>query len=135
MTDFRFQHPWWLLMLVPLWLAILVTARREKRGAIWYSSTVLLASLPITWAQIVRRGLPWLRFCGLGRGPHVPQGQRPGGEKGSVRFGPVRLGSIQPRTTPSDVIRANAAVYIIFVMNCLVRQNDRSHRLLRKFGS
>ncbi len=65
MTDFRFQHPWWLLVLVPLWLAVLLATRREKRGAIWYSSTSLLAALPTTWAQVVRRFLPWLRFCAL----------------------------------------------------------------------
>lgn len=65
MTDFRFQQPWWLLTMIPLMLAVVATLRREKRGAIWYSSTALLASLPTTWAQTVRRSLPWLRFCGL----------------------------------------------------------------------
>lgn len=65
MTDFRFQQPWWFLALIPLLLVIGVAMRREKRGAIWYSSTDLLASLPTTWAQMARRGLPWLRFCGL----------------------------------------------------------------------
>lgn len=65
MTDFRFQQPWWFLTLLPLLLAVLVSVRRNQRGAIWYSSTALLESLPITWAQRVRRGLPWLRFAGL----------------------------------------------------------------------
>lgn len=65
MTDFRFQQPWWLMTLVPLLVAVVVTVRRDRRGAIWYSSTDLLVSLPTTWAQVVRRSLPWLRFCGL----------------------------------------------------------------------
>jgi len=65
MNEFRFQHPWWLLTFVPLALAVAMTMRREQRGAIWYSSATLLKSLPTTWAQSVRRGLPWLRCLGL----------------------------------------------------------------------
>ncbi|MDP6469353.1 MAG: VWA domain-containing protein [Pirellulaceae bacterium] len=65
MTDFRFQHPWWLMALIPLSLAVVVTMRRDKRDAIWYSSTALLASLPTTWAQMVRRSLPGLRLFGM----------------------------------------------------------------------
>jgi Ca-activated chloride channel family protein len=65
MTDFRFQQPWWLMALIPLALVVLVTLRQDKRGAIWYSSTALLSSLPTTWSQWVRRGLPALRLIGL----------------------------------------------------------------------
>ena len=50
MADFRFQQPWWLISLLPLLLAVVVTLRQDKRDAIWYSSTGLLVSLPTTWA-------------------------------------------------------------------------------------
>ncbi len=65
MADFRLHHPWWLLALIPLAIVALQSLRRERQGAIWYSSTSLVTELPRTWAQHVRRGLPWLRLAGL----------------------------------------------------------------------
>ncbi len=65
MSEFRFQQPWWLMAVIPLALFVLVTLRRDRQVAIWYSSTALLASLPTTWAQVVRSSLPGLRLLGL----------------------------------------------------------------------
>lgn len=65
MSDLRLASPLWLLMTVPLLLATVVASKKERRGAVLYSSVRLLESLPITLAQRVKRFLPWLRFTGM----------------------------------------------------------------------
>lgn len=65
MSELRFQQPLWLLCLLPLAWATIVSIRHQRRSAVLFSSTQLVAALPITWAQRMRRLLPWLRFSGL----------------------------------------------------------------------
>jgi Ca-activated chloride channel family protein len=65
MNEFRLASPWWLLLAVPLLAATLASIRFQRRGAVLYSSERLLDELPVTWAQRVRRWLPWLHFSGL----------------------------------------------------------------------
>ncbi|MBC8353629.1 MAG: VWA domain-containing protein [Planctomycetes bacterium] len=65
MTELRLAEPIWLLMSAPLLLATLISLRVERRGAVIYSSVRLLESLPITFAQRLKRRLPWLRFAGV----------------------------------------------------------------------
>jgi len=63
-TTFRFQNPWVLVLLIPLIIGFLL-ARRRRRPTVMYSSVELLRDLPQTWAQILKRFLPLLRFLGL----------------------------------------------------------------------
>jgi Ca-activated chloride channel homolog len=65
MMGFRFQDPLWLLLLIPLIIAGLWTLRRRRQAAVLYSSVELLKKLPITWAQRVKRLLPWAFLAGL----------------------------------------------------------------------
>jgi Ca-activated chloride channel family protein len=65
MMGFRFQDPLWLLMLIPLIIAGLWTLRRRRHAAVLYSSVELLKKLPVTWAQRVKRLLPWAFLAGL----------------------------------------------------------------------
>jgi Ca-activated chloride channel family protein len=65
MMGFRFQDPLWLLLLIPLIIAGLWTLRRRRRAAVLYSSVELLKRLPITWAQHIKRLLPWVFITGL----------------------------------------------------------------------
>ncbi|MGD0653001.1 MAG: VWA domain-containing protein [Thermoguttaceae bacterium] len=65
MMGFRFQDPLWLLLLIPLTAAGLWTLRRRQRIAVLYSSVELLKNLPVTWAQRVKRFLPWVFLAGL----------------------------------------------------------------------
>ena len=65
MNGFRFAEPWWLLLAAPIFTATVIAIRRERRGAMTYSSIGLLAHLPTTLAQRVKRLLPWLRCGGL----------------------------------------------------------------------
>ena len=63
--GFRFQDPLWLLLLVPLVALGLWAVRRQRRVAVLYSDTSILASLPKTVALRVKRLLPWVRLLGL----------------------------------------------------------------------
>jgi Ca-activated chloride channel homolog len=66
MMGFRFLHPWWLALLVPLAAAGIWLMLRPRKGpAVLYSSTTLLADLPITLAQRIKRFLPWLFLVGM----------------------------------------------------------------------
>lgn len=65
MSELRLAEPMWLLMTVPLLLATMLSLRGDRRGAVVYSSVRLLESVPITFAQRVKRLLPWLRFAGM----------------------------------------------------------------------
>jgi len=61
----RLEHPLWLLCLFPLALATVISIRAERNSAVLYSSVQLLAALPVTMAQRMRRLLPWLRFSAI----------------------------------------------------------------------
>ena len=63
MSGFRFAEPWWLALALPVLGATIFSIRRDRRGAMLYSSVSLLAQLPQTLAQRAKRLLPWLR-CG-----------------------------------------------------------------------
>ncbi|HEY4759441.1 MAG TPA: VWA domain-containing protein [Thermoguttaceae bacterium] len=65
MMGFRFQDPLWLLLLIPLAAAGVWVIRRRSRPAVLYSSVELLKKLPLTWAQITKRQLPWVFLAGL----------------------------------------------------------------------
>jgi Ca-activated chloride channel family protein len=65
MSEFRLASPYWLLLAVPLLAATWASIRWERRGAVLYSSARLLRAVPATWAQRMKRGLPWLHFSGL----------------------------------------------------------------------
>lgn len=65
MMGFRFQDPLWLLLLIPLAVAGLWILRRRRQAAMIYSSVELLKKLPVTWAQRVKRLLPWIFLAGL----------------------------------------------------------------------
>ncbi len=65
MSELRLADPVWLLMAVPVALAALFNLRTERRGAVVYSSVRLLESLPVTFAQRVKRLMPLLRFIGM----------------------------------------------------------------------
>jgi len=65
MMGFRFQDPLWLLLLITLAIAGLWYLRRRRHAAVLYSSVELLKKLPVTWAQRVKRLLPWIFLAGL----------------------------------------------------------------------
>lgn len=65
MTDFRLAEPWWLVLMVPLCAATLFAIRRDRQYSVLYSSARLLRDLPVTFAQRIKRLLPWIRFLGL----------------------------------------------------------------------
>jgi Ca-activated chloride channel family protein len=66
MMGFRFHDPLWLLLWIPLLAAGIWLLWRPRRGAaVLYSSKALLAGLPITAAQRIKRYLPWLFLGGL----------------------------------------------------------------------
>jgi Ca-activated chloride channel family protein len=65
MMGFRFQDPLWLLLLIPLAAAGVWMMRRRHGAAVLYSSVELLKKLPVTWAQRVKRQLPWIFIAGL----------------------------------------------------------------------
>ncbi len=64
MSTFRFANPVTLLLLIPVILiAVYVTAKRHH--AVLYSNVELLRDLPVTFAQQIRRLLPWTKLLGL----------------------------------------------------------------------
>jgi Ca-activated chloride channel homolog len=64
-SGFRFQDPLWLLLLIPLIVLGILAVRRQRRAAVLYSDTSLLATLPNTMALRVKRLLPWVRLLGM----------------------------------------------------------------------
>ena len=65
MSAFRFQDPIWLWLLLPVIGLGLLSIRRERRTAVLYSNVELLRGLPVTFAQRLKRCLPWLRIGGM----------------------------------------------------------------------
>jgi Ca-activated chloride channel homolog len=65
MTSFRFQDPWWLLLLVPILTAAVAILWRRPRASVLFSSVAALRGLPKTWAQRIKRFLPWIFLAGL----------------------------------------------------------------------
>ena len=65
MTSFRFHDPLWLLALIPVLGFALWSLRRRQPAAVLYSDVSLLKKLPVTFAQRIKRTLPWMRLAGL----------------------------------------------------------------------
>ena len=65
MLSFRFQDPWWLLLLIPLALVGYLILRRQKSTAIVYSDATILATLPVTMALRLKRFVPWVLYAGM----------------------------------------------------------------------
>ena len=63
--GFRFQHPWWLLLLIPVIAVGIHSIRKRRRSAVLYSSVDLLRALPPTLALRFKRLLSWLYVLGL----------------------------------------------------------------------
>jgi len=62
--SFRFDDPWWLLLLVPLAAMAWRALRRRRRPAVLFSDVRLLAALPRTTAGRVKGLLPWVLYGG-----------------------------------------------------------------------
>ena len=64
MSGFRFESPWFLLLILPVALG---WAWRHLRGrpAIIYSSVASLRGLPVTFRQVCRSVLPWVQLAAL----------------------------------------------------------------------
>lgn len=65
MMGWRLQNPSWLLLCIPVCVAVYWTVRAGRPAAVLYSSVQLLKGLPVTWALRVKRLLPWVRMAGL----------------------------------------------------------------------
>jgi Ca-activated chloride channel homolog len=65
MMGLRFANPWWLMLVAPVVIAAVAARRKERDAAILFSSARLLRDLPITFAQRIKRTLPWLRVTAL----------------------------------------------------------------------
>ena len=65
MTGFRFQNPWWLLLLIPLVVLGVLAIRRRRRSAVLYSDVSILSLLPVTNMLRIKRLLPGVRLLGL----------------------------------------------------------------------
>lgn len=65
MSGWRLQDPLWLLVLLPLVVAVVFAVRRDRRTAVLYSSVQLVRGLPVTLLQRVKRLLPWVRVAGM----------------------------------------------------------------------
>lgn len=102
MMGFRFQDPWWLLMLVPLAAAGVAMFWRRPQAAVLYSSVAMLRRLPTTWAQRSKRLLPWLFLAGmaafifaLARPQHGKEEYRVRAEGIAIEMAVDRSGSMQ----------------------------------------
>ena len=65
MMGFRLQDPIWCFLLIPLFIVVLFAVYRQRHSAVLYSSVQLLKSLPFTFALLIKRLLPWVRFLGM----------------------------------------------------------------------
>lgn len=63
MNSFRFADPLWLLLLLPLLVALFLPRWRNPSAV--YSSASLLRGLPTTTAQRLKRLLPLVKYLGL----------------------------------------------------------------------
>ncbi|MEW6746409.1 MAG: VWA domain-containing protein [Planctomycetota bacterium] len=61
----RFQDPIWITLVFPVALLFFWAERRRRRYAVLFSSLEGLRGLPVTWAQRVKRLLPFLYFLGV----------------------------------------------------------------------
>ncbi len=59
------QHPWWLLLLLPLVGVMVFSYFRRRRTVAVYSDVNLLRGLPVTWRQRLKRLLPLLKLAGM----------------------------------------------------------------------
>ena len=65
MLSFRFQDPWWLVLLVPLAVLGYLMLRRRRGSAVLFSDVSILTQLPKTMMLRLKRYVPWLLFAGL----------------------------------------------------------------------
>ncbi len=114
MMGFRFQDPLWLLLLIPLVLGGVWIMHRRRSAAVLYSSAELLKKLPVTWAQQVKRHLPWVFIGGLAllciamaRPQHGKEEFRIHAEGIAIEMVVDRSGSMQAMDFELDNKRAN----------------------------
>lgn len=65
MNGFRFEEPWWLVLLVPVLLTPYALGRLRRQRAVVFSDVSIFRSLPRTWTLRAKRLLPWLPAAGL----------------------------------------------------------------------
>ncbi len=65
MTGFRFQDPWWLLLLIPTLVIGWYLLWPRRRTAVIYSNIDILKTLPRTAAMRIKKYLPVLWIVGL----------------------------------------------------------------------
>ena len=65
MNFFRFQSPWWLLLIIPLVLVWYLRNRRNNSCVFVYSNVEALARMPVPIMTRVRKIVPWLFYFGL----------------------------------------------------------------------
>ena len=53
------------LLLIPLLVIVVIAVHRQRQAAVLYSSVQVLKTLPKTFALLIKRFLPWLRFLGM----------------------------------------------------------------------
>jgi Ca-activated chloride channel homolog len=102
MMGFRFQDPWWLVLLLPVAAAAVAIFYRRPRATVLYSSVATLRRLPVTWAQRFKRLLPWLFLAGmaalviaLARPQHGKEEYRVRAEGIAIEMAVDRSGSMQ----------------------------------------
>lgn len=66
MNHFRFQDPYWLLLLIPLALLIVLQWKRRARSVLVFSHTALFEGIPATFAARIKPLIGWLVYIGLG---------------------------------------------------------------------
>ncbi len=114
MMGFRFQDPWWLLLLLPLAVAGVAIWWRRPRAAVLFSSVAMLRRLPVTWAQRIKRFLPWLFLAGmaamvvaLARPQHGKEEYRVRAEGIAIEMAVDRSGSMEALDFTIDNQRAD----------------------------
>jgi Ca-activated chloride channel family protein len=62
---FRFQSPYFFLLLIPLVLLVILCEFRRKPLGVLFSNTVILRTLPYTWTQFLAPFVPYLLYIGM----------------------------------------------------------------------
>jgi Ca-activated chloride channel family protein len=128
MMGFRFQDPWWLLLLLSVAAAGAAMYWRRPQATVLYSSVAMLRRLPVTWAQRVKRFLPWIFLFGmaalviaLARPQHGKEEYRVRAEGIAIEMTVDRSGSMQAldftiNNEPVDRLAAIKKVFRKFVL-------------------
>jgi len=113
-SAFRFQDPLWLLLVVPVVGFGIWSIRKQRRTAVLYSNVEILRGLPVTYAQRMRRLLPWLHITGmvfivfsLARPQHGREEFRMRAEGIAIEMCIDRSGSMQAFDFPIDGKQVN----------------------------